>query len=227
MPGVQAAKCLAKETDPSCSVQYFLILVSFWSHGKATEYTCRHFNMESKCGEICHFPWWFKSCKAMIKSLLLFFACNVFWQGNSWHTFSPDARICSPTGTQVSRVFKGLRIKRNNSKKTETTPPPPKEKPQTTQSPQIQQDVYLGNTVRSTRAHQLLYSCLVGLEKWRICPFPWEWDVSGFSSQSEPCSAVENFFCFDQFCSLQVARMALSFCLVLVFLLFYLICFCF
>lgn len=91
-------------------------------------YTCRHFNMESKCGEICHFPWWFKSCKAMIKSLLLFFACNVFWQGNSWHTFSPDARICSPTGTQVSRVFKGLRIKRNNSKKTETTPPPPKRK---------------------------------------------------------------------------------------------------
>lgn len=34
---------------------------------------------------------------------------------NSWHTFSPDAGICSPMGTRVS-VFRGKKIKKNNSK---------------------------------------------------------------------------------------------------------------
>lgn len=155
----------------------------FWPHGRALEYTIRQFSMKNKPGEICHFSWWFKSCKAVLKSLLLYFASKLWFHcllelkgkiflfpvnlvPNSSYICSPGAHICSPMGTQVSVVFRGRRIKSNN-------PPPP--------NPQTQQDGPLhGITclfreiVRSMRVNQLLYSNLVGLKKWRIFLFSCE-----------------------------------------------------
>lgn len=136
---------------------------------------------------------------------------------NSRHTFSPV--ICSPMGTQVS-VFRGKKIKRNNSKelKQDSLLSSPRQ-------PNLLKFNRIFRQETQWEAQELLYSCPVGLEKWRVCPFPCEWIVISEWALLYP--AVGNFFCFDLFCSFQVACKALDFCLVLVFLLFNWISLCF
>lgn len=97
---------------------------------------------------------------------------------NSWHTFSPDAGICSPMGTRVS-VFRGKKIKKNSSKELKQHSLPTPKTPNNVTLPKFNM---IFRQEAQWEAQELISSSILvflGSRSGEFALFP----VSGFSSQ--------------------------------------------